>query len=123
MTFTTLDLLQYTLKCMVHSTYRSLGVSNFGIQHLEALSRLGLEKPSVNQIQIHPWHQNKDIVKYCRERDITVIGYSPLAKAKRMNDTILLEIARKSAKFFDALYCKIFYSYRCLDYRKLLRKS
>jgi diketogulonate reductase-like aldo/keto reductase len=70
-------------------------VSNFGIHHLEALAKLGLEKPSVNQIQINPWYQNKDIVKYCRENDITVIGYSPLAKAKKIDEKTVVEIARK----------------------------
>ncbi|CAF3133954.1 unnamed protein product [Rotaria socialis] len=74
---------------------RSLGVSNFGIQHLDALAKLGLEKPSVNQIQIHPWCQNRDIVRYCRENDITVVGYSPLAKAKKMDDKNLVAIAEK----------------------------
>ncbi len=72
-----------------------MGVANFGVHHLEALAKLGLEKPSVNQIQIHPWNQNKDIVKYCRENDITVIGYSPLAKAKKIDDRTVVEIAGK----------------------------
>jgi diketogulonate reductase-like aldo/keto reductase len=72
-----------------------LGVANFGVHHLEALAKLGLEKPSVNQIQIHPWHQNKDIVKYCQENDIAVMGYSPLAKAKKIDDITVAEIARK----------------------------
>ncbi|CAF1430051.1 unnamed protein product [Adineta steineri] len=76
----------------------SLGVANFGVHHLEALAKLKLEKPSVNQIQIHPWHQNKDIVKYCREHDIVVIGYSPLAKAKKIDEENVVEIARKSVE-------------------------
>ncbi|CAF4162612.1 unnamed protein product, partial [Rotaria magnacalcarata] len=76
----------------------SLGVSNFGVHHLEALVKLGLEKPSVNQIQIHPWHQNNDIVYYCRENDITIVGYSPLAKAKKITDETLVEIAQKLSK-------------------------
>ncbi|CAF1423097.1 unnamed protein product, partial [Rotaria magnacalcarata] len=77
---------------------KSLGVSNFGVHHLEALVKLGLEKPSVNQIQIHPWHQNNDIVYYCRENDITIVGYSPLAKAKKITDETLVEIAQKLSK-------------------------
>jgi diketogulonate reductase-like aldo/keto reductase len=34
-------------------------------------------------------------VKYCRENDITVIGYSPLAKAKKIDDRTVVEIAGK----------------------------
>ncbi len=74
---------------------RSVGVSNFGIAHLEALAKLGLDKPSVNQIELHPWQQKKDIVKYCREHDITVMGYSPLAKGQKVQDKTVGEIAKK----------------------------
>ncbi|CAF1127874.1 unnamed protein product [Rotaria sordida] len=77
---------------------RSVGVSNFGIIHLEALAKLGLEKPSVNQIELHPWQQKQDIVKYCREHDITVMGYSPLAKGQKIQDKTINEIANKLSK-------------------------
>ncbi|CAF1500914.1 unnamed protein product [Adineta steineri] len=83
---------------LMRTSRKSLGVSNFGVIHLEALAKLGLEKPSVNQIQINPWYQNRDIVKYCREHDITVIGYSPLAKAKKIDDETVAEIAKKLSK-------------------------
>lgn len=74
---------------------RSLGVSNFGVAHLKALAKLGLDKPSVNQIELHPWQQKKDIVKYCRENDIAVMGYSPLAKGQKVQDKTVVGIARK----------------------------
>lgn len=74
---------------------RSLGVSNFGVTHLQALESLGLEKPSVNQIELHPWQQKNDIVKYCREHDITVMGYSPLTKGQKINDKTIVSIAKK----------------------------
>lgn len=74
---------------------RSVGVSNFGVAHLEALAKLGLEKPSVNQIELHPWQQKRNIVKYCREHDIAVMGYSPLAKGKKIEDETVAEIAKK----------------------------
>ncbi|CAF1104457.1 unnamed protein product [Rotaria sp. Silwood1] len=77
---------------------RSLGVSNFGVIHLEALAKLGLEKPSVNQIELHPWQQKKDIVKYCHEHDITVMGYSPLAKGQKIRDKTVGDIANKLSK-------------------------
>ncbi len=74
---------------------RSVGVSNFGIGHLEALAKLGLDKPSVNQIELHPWQQKREIVKYCREHDIAVMGYSPLAKGQKVQDKTVGEIAKK----------------------------
>lgn len=36
---------------------RSVGVSNWSVQHLEGLREAGLEAPAVNQIELHPWCQ------------------------------------------------------------------
>ncbi len=57
--------------------------------------KLGLDKPSVNQIELHPWQQKKDIVKYCREHNIAVMGYSPLAKGEKLQDKTVGGIAKK----------------------------
>lgn len=72
-----------------------MGVSNFGVAHLEALVKLGLDKPSVNQIELHPWQQKKDIVKYCQEHDIAVMGYSPLAKGQKVQDKTIVDIGKR----------------------------
>lgn len=77
---------------------RSVGVSNFGVQHLEGLASAGLPKPSVNQIELHPWQQKLEIVKYCRANEITVMGYSPLVKGQRFDDKTLNQIAKKYKK-------------------------
>ena len=44
--------------------------------------------------QLHPFCQQKDIVKYCHERSIVVSAYSPLLQGK-MDHPILQEIATK----------------------------
>lgn len=36
---------------------KSIGVSNFNVQHLEPLLATGMEAPAVNQIELHPWNQ------------------------------------------------------------------
>ena len=36
---------------------RSIGVSNFNIQHLQPIINMGLKVPAVNQIEMHPWNQ------------------------------------------------------------------
>ncbi|OWF44123.1 uncharacterized protein LOC110458799 [Mizuhopecten yessoensis] len=77
---------------------RSVGVSNFGVQHLEGLREAGLPTPSVNQIELHPWQQKTDIVEYCRKNGITVMGYSPLTKGQKLSDKTLLEIAKRHNK-------------------------
>lgn len=77
---------------------RSVGVSNFGVDHLEALKSHGLPIPSNNQIELHPWQQKRDIVKYCRREGITVTSYSPLTKGQRIDDPLISKIAKQLNK-------------------------
>ncbi|VDI68396.1 serine/threonine-protein kinase OSR1/STK39 [Mytilus galloprovincialis] len=58
----------------------------------------GLPVPSVNQIELHPWQQKPDIVKYCRDNNIAVMGYAPLVKGQRFDDETLCEIAKRNNK-------------------------
>ena len=75
-----------------------MGVSNFNIHHLEGLCKNGRPTPSVNQIEIHPFQQNTDLVEYCKEHGIVVMGYSPLAKAAAMQYRPLVDMAKKYKK-------------------------
>ncbi|XP_033728631.1 glyoxal reductase-like [Pecten maximus] len=77
---------------------RSVGVSNFGVHHLEGLREAGLPTPSVNQIQLHPWKKNTDIVDYCRHNGITVMGHCPLTKGIKLSDPTLKDIAERHEK-------------------------
>lgn len=58
---------------------RSIGVSNYGVKHLEELEHWikeqGGEKGgvlSVNQVELHPWLPRKDIVRWCEERGVVL---------------------------------------------------
>lgn len=77
---------------------RSLGVSNFGIQHIEGMKKAGLPIPTVNQIELHPWMKRPELVNYCRENGIAVMGYSPLVKAERLKDKTLVSVAKNINK-------------------------
>eukprot|EP00941_MAST-03F_sp_MAST-3F-sp1_P002096 g2096.t1 len=57
---------------------RFIGVSNFGIGHLEAIENANLETPFANQIELHPLCQRKELVEYMRKKNITPIAYSSL---------------------------------------------
>ena len=50
----------------------NIGVSNFGIPHLEKLKKTAKVMPSVNQIELHPWLQRTDLVTYCKDNGIVV---------------------------------------------------
>ena len=74
---------------------RSIGVSNFNIHHLDKLKGFceqeGLPLPSVNQIELHPWLQQRKVVDYCKSLGIEMMGFCPLARCSRFNKCPILE--------------------------------
>ncbi|CAI6088888.1 unnamed protein product [Clonostachys chloroleuca] len=78
---------------------KAIGVSNFGIDHLEELKEYAsIWPPHVNQIELHPWCQQRELVKYCRDNNIIIQAYSPLATGARFSDPNLKLIATKNGK-------------------------
>lgn len=57
---------------------RAIGVSNFGIEHIEELRAADLPLPAANQIELHPWSQKPELVRYLNDNAITPIAYSSL---------------------------------------------
>ena len=58
---------------------RSIAVSNFTIQHLETLKQSAtLWPPALNQVECHPYYQQKDLLDYCRKEGIIVQAYAAL---------------------------------------------
>lgn len=76
---------------------RSVGVSNYGIHHLTEILDAGLELPSVNQIELHPHCQQREIVNWCKERGIVVQAYCPLMRGN-VNEGVVGEIAQRMGR-------------------------
>ncbi|KAF1332893.1 putative oxidoreductase, partial [Globisporangium splendens] len=74
---------------------RDIGVSNFGEPHLKKLAETWRVKPAVNQIELHPWLARADTVKYCESQGIYLEAYSPLARAMRLRDPVLVQVAEE----------------------------
>ena len=62
------------------SVVRTLGVCNFMPSDLERLYQAVGEYPAVNQIELHPTFQQRNVVEYCAEHGIAVQAYSPMAR-------------------------------------------
>ncbi|CAG8751667.1 20705_t:CDS:2 [Cetraspora pellucida] len=78
---------------------KSIGVSNYRVNHLKELMDTNPEIiPTVNQIEVHPWHTRKEIVSYCIEHNIIIEAFSPLTRGKKFNDPTLIEITKKYNK-------------------------
>jgi len=89
-----LDTYKALEECRKSGKIRTVGVSNYSINHLEEIKNAGYEMPSVNQIELHPLCQQKPIVSYCRQNSIVVQAYCPLIKGK-MDHPVIQEVANK----------------------------
>lgn len=75
---------------------RSIGTSNFGRGQIEGLKGVGeVWPPHVNQIELHPWHQQREIVQYCRDNGIIVQAYCPIVRNQKADDPTLRGMARR----------------------------
>ena len=77
---------------------RSIGVSNFQVAHLERLAAETDTVPAVNQIELHPYFQNREVAAYGREHGIATEAWAPIAQGKVLDDPTLTEIAGRAGR-------------------------
>ncbi|BES96562.1 reductase [Nesidiocoris tenuis] len=57
---------------------KSIGLSNFNKQQVERILSVARIKPVTNQIEVHPYLVQRQIVDFCHANDIVVTAYRPL---------------------------------------------
>jgi 2,5-diketo-D-gluconate reductase A len=72
---------------------RSIGVSNFQVDHLRRLAAEADVVPAVNQIELHPYFLNEDVRGYGESRGIATEAWSPIAQGKVLDDPVVVAIA------------------------------
>lgn len=77
---------------------RAIGVSNFQIEHLEALLKTATIRPMVNQLFINPSDLEQDVVDYNKAHDILTEAYSPLGTGSLLAVPQINDIAAKYDK-------------------------
>jgi 2,5-diketo-D-gluconate reductase A len=77
---------------------RSIGVSNFQVEHLERLASETDTVPAVNQIEVHPYLTNETVRTYGREHGIATEAWSPIAQGAVLDDPTIVQIAEKVGK-------------------------
>jgi 2,5-diketo-D-gluconate reductase A len=77
---------------------RSIGVSNFQVQHLERLAAESDVAPAVNQIELHPYLLNEEVRAHGEARGIATEAWSPIAKGQVLDDPVVVEIADKAGR-------------------------
>ena len=60
----------------------SIGVSNFEVEHLSELLHETGVVPTINQVELHPLHQRRELIEFCAERDIKIEAWGPLGQGK-----------------------------------------
>ena len=73
---------------------RHVGVSNFTVDWLEKAAAATDVPIFCNQIEYHPYIAQGPPQRFCREHDIAVVAYSPLARGRAAKDERLIEIGR-----------------------------
>ncbi|MCG8307301.1 MAG: aldo/keto reductase [Cytophagales bacterium] len=69
--------------CVKAGLTRHIGVSNFSVKKLKDLISVCDIKPEVNQIELHPFLQQKQMLDYCKQENIVLTAYSPLGSTDR----------------------------------------
>ncbi|UOS99472.1 2,5-didehydrogluconate reductase DkgB [Xanthomonas arboricola] len=75
---------------------RAIGVSNFTIALIkQAIEILGAEAIATNQIEVHPYLQNRSLIAFLREQGIHVTSYMTLAVGEVLKDPVIQAIAAR----------------------------
>src|SRR5215210_6780736 len=72
---------------------RSIGVSNFQVEHLERLAAETETVPVVNQIELHPYFLNAEVRAYGEAHGIATQAWSPIAQGAVLDDPAITAIA------------------------------
>ena len=102
----TLDAYRALETLLADGKVRAIGVSNFMPEHLERLLAVATVVPAVNQIEVHPYFQQRALQQVHAEHRIATQAWSPIGgitsyrgmQKRSFDDPTLLEIARQHGK-------------------------
>lgn len=75
---------------------RQIGISNFPIALMkEAIAAVGIENIATNQIELHPFLQNREVVEFAKQQGLHITSYMTLAYGEALRDATIQSIAHK----------------------------
>ena len=107
--------------CLEQGLVKSIGVSNYGPAHLEAMREYATYMPSVNQVEFNPWLQRPHLFKATEDAGAKVMAYSPLARGHKVDDPELVAIAEKLGCTPAQVAIKFCYDSGCITIPKSSR--
>ncbi|HLM40182.1 MAG TPA: aldo/keto reductase [Microvirga sp.] len=93
-----LDTWRALIRLRAEGRAKSIGVSNFKVPHLRRLMDESGVAPVLNQIELHPRFQQKELRAFHAKHGIATESWSPLGKGALMADETLAGIGRKYSK-------------------------
>jgi len=82
-------------KLLASGKVKAIGVSNFSIKTLEELFETAKVTPAVNQVEMHPYLTQNDLVEFCAKKGIIPTAYTPTGYANVRDNPLIVELAAK----------------------------
>lgn len=105
-------------ECVKQARAKHIGVSNFSINKLEELCSGARTKPEVNQVELHPYLQQKELLSYCKNNNIFLTAYSPLGSGDRPD---VMKAANEPSLLENSTVVDIAMKHSCSAAQVLLR--
>jgi len=74
---------------------KAIGVSNFSVKNLKKLLETAKVVPAANQMEIHPYLIQQDVLDFCNEKGIHVTAYTPTGRSTVQQEPLIQELATK----------------------------
>jgi alcohol dehydrogenase (NADP+) len=84
-----------------HGRCRAIGLSDVGLKDLLPIYESARIKPSVVQVESHPYLPETDLLQFCQEHDIVFLAFAPLGHGMKpgpLEDPVVLAIAARIGK-------------------------
>jgi aldehyde reductase len=78
----------------------AIGLSDLDLGKLAPIYEAARIKPSVVQVESHPYHPQTELFEYCKQRGIVILAFAPLGHGARpgpLEDPVVLEIAKQAS--------------------------
>jgi len=63
-------------------TVKNIGVSNFNVKQIQDILEICEIKPLTNQIEVHPYLQQDELVEFCQNNHILITAYGPIGSGE-----------------------------------------
>ena len=104
-------------------TVREIGVANYTVRHLEELRAHAEVLPAVDQVEYHPFVFDPELERYLAEHQIVQEAYSPLTRARRLDDPVLASIATAHQRSPAQILLRWGLEHGCVELPKSVRRE